>query len=192
MLSLDQLRQQLERHEPQPLPDVPNANHAAVACILRERQELEVLLIRRTEMPGDPWSGHMAFPGGRQEPEDPDLLATAMRETREEVGVELDSEGELIGRLDDLQAMAGGLPVNLIIRPYVFALEEAAPLVLNTEVAEALWAPLGPLADGAADTTRPYRFQGTTLQLPGYRVGPHVVWGLTYRMLRSLFDVVGP
>jgi hypothetical protein len=99
----------------------------------------------------------------------------------------LAAQAELLGRLDDLQAMAGGHSINLIIRPFVFWLRKASPLTLNEEVAEALWAPLAPLASGDADTIRPYRFQGQTLDLPAYRVGPHVVWGLTYRMLRSLF-----
>lgn len=166
-------------------------SHAAVACILRNPEALEVLLIRRTEVPGDPWSGHMAFPGGRMEPGDPDLLATAVRETREEVGIDLETSAELLGHLDDLQAMAKGQPVDLIIRPFVFWLDHPSLLTPNDEVAEALWSPLDPLVQGKADTTRPYPFRGQTLDLPAYAVGPHIVWGLTYRMLRSLFALVG-
>src|SRR5215471_21768996 len=78
---------------------------AAVAAILRDREgEAEVLLIRRAQKTGDPWSGHMAFPGGRQDPSDLDLLHTAVRETQEEVGLELSPGRNLIGRLDDLPA----------------------------------------------------------------------------------------
>ena len=83
--------------------------------------------------------------------------------------------------------MAGGHAINLIIRPFVFWLREPSPLTRNDEVAETLWTPLVPLASGQADTVRPYPFRRQTLDLPAYRVGPHIVWGLTYRMLRSLF-----
>src|SRR5689334_10230467 len=82
---------------------------AAVAAVLRDRGgEAEVLLIRRAQKETDPWSGHMAFPGGRQDPSDRDLLHTAVRETEEEVGLELRPEEHLIGRLDDLAAVARG------------------------------------------------------------------------------------
>ena len=82
---------------------------AAVATILREGLEgPEVLLIRRAENPRDPWSGHMAFPGGREAPEDRDLLATAVRETHEEVGLDLQRSAHLLGRLDALPAVARG------------------------------------------------------------------------------------
>src|SRR5262245_34151321 len=72
---------------------------AAVAAILLPRDDtFEILLIRRAERPTDLWSGHMAFPGGRRSPEDRDLLATAVRETEEEVGLDLARHGELVGR----------------------------------------------------------------------------------------------
>ncbi|MBW2524101.1 MAG: CoA pyrophosphatase [Deltaproteobacteria bacterium] len=189
MISLRDVERQLEGYTAQPMPDRDDASRAAVACILREEGTTEVLLIRRTEVPGDPWSGHMAFPGGRMEPEDERLLDTAVRETCEEVGVDLSRQAKLLGRLDDLQAMAKGQPVDLVVRPFVFWLCDSRRLTLNEEVAEAFWAPLAPLVSGAADTVRPYRFGEQTLDLPAYQVGRHVVWGLTYRMLRSLFAV---
>ena len=91
------------------------------------------------------------------------------------VGLDLDARGELLGRLDDLQAMAGGHRSNLVIRRFEFWLDADHPLTLNEEVAKALWAPLAPLADGRADTVRPYSFEGRTLSLPAFQVGPHVV-----------------
>lgn len=163
---------------------------AAVAAILRQRgRGTEVLFIRRAERPGDPWSGHMAFPGGRASEHDPDLLATAIRETREEVGLDLQGS-EVLGQLDDLPAISKFRPTGLVITPFVFAVEEAPPLALNHEVAEAVWAPLEPLASGASATTFAYELQGQTLSLPALRVGPHIVWGLTYRMLQMLFDAL--
>src|SRR4051812_23466320 len=94
---------------------------AAVAIILREHEGgLEALFIRRADHPLDPWSGQMAFPGGRQDPEDADLLATALRETVEEVGIDLAAAGELLGTLDEVRAMARMRPMDLVIAPYVF------------------------------------------------------------------------
>jgi len=152
----------------------------------------EVLLIRRAEHPSDPWSGHMAFPGGRQAAEDPTLLHTAMRETREEVGLDLSSQAERIGQLDDLQAIARGKPQETVIRPFVFEVHRQSPIrVDEKEVAEALWTPLLPLYRGEVDTVRPYQWQGTQIDFPAYDVGGRVVWGLTYQMLRSFFRILG-
>jgi 8-oxo-dGTP pyrophosphatase MutT (NUDIX family) len=165
-------------------------SEAAVAMILRFARQPEVLLIRRSEQSGDPWSGHMALPGGRREPADPSCLETAIRETREEVGIELAHQGELLGRLDDVTAIARGRPLDLVIVPFVFVLREAVTLTPSGEVDQALWADLEPLAAGRAAGTRPYVYQGQTLELPAFRVGPHLVWGLTYHMLTMLFALL--
>ncbi|MDH4283242.1 MAG: CoA pyrophosphatase [Myxococcales bacterium] len=166
---------------------------AAVAMLLRDGSAgPEVLLIRRAEHPSDPWSGHMAFPGGRQAAQDPTLLHTAMRETREEVGLDLSSQAERIGQLDDLQAIARGKPQETVIRPFVFEVHRQSPIQVDEkEVAEALWTPLLPLYRGEVDTVRPYQWQGTQIDFPAYDVGGRVVWGLTYQMLRSFFRILG-
>jgi 8-oxo-dGTP pyrophosphatase MutT (NUDIX family) len=164
------------------------AKRAAVATILRDGEHgPEVLLIRRAEHPMDPWSGHMAFPGGREAPHDPDLLATAVRETREEVGLDLERCAVLMARLDALPAIARGRRVGLTIVPFVFELTTAASLSPNYEVAEWLWTPLERLFSGAAATTMPYEFEGQRLALPAYDVRGRIVWGLTHRMLETLF-----
>lgn len=166
---------------------------AAVAMLLRDGPSgPEVLFIRRAEHPRDPWSGHMAFPGGRQHAEDPTLLHTAIRETREEVGLDLSREAEHIGRLDDLQAIARGKPQETVIRPFVFEVNRESRIrVDEREVAEALWAPLLPLYRGEVDTVRPYDWHGTRIEFPAYDVEGRVVWGLTYQMLRSFFRILG-
>jgi 8-oxo-dGTP pyrophosphatase MutT (NUDIX family) len=164
------------------------SKRAAVATILRSRPDgPEVLLIRRAENPQDPWSGHMAFPGGREAPQDPDLLATAIRETLEEIGLDLHRSAHLLGRLDALPAVARGRRVGLTIAPFVFELTEDAPLEPNYEVAEWIWAPLDPLLRGALATTMPYEFEGQRLSLPAHDVQGRLVWGLTHRMLETLF-----
>lgn len=192
MITPADLRARFDAHEPQRLTVTEHTRFAAVAVVLRVIERApQVLLIRRAEHPRDHWSGHMAFPGGRQDPEDPTTLHTAIRETREEVAVDLASSAELVGRLDDIQAISKGRPRDMLIVPYVFALtREVTPVPDPTEVAQLVWADLLPMLRGEVDTVRPYVMGGKQLELPGYRVGENVVWGLTYRMLELLFDVI--
>lgn len=175
------------------LPEVPSPSgrRAAVAAVLRERREgPELLFIRRAEHPNDPWSGHMAFPGGREEPSDPDLLATAVRETREEVALDLARSARLLGRLDELPAVARGRRTGLTIAPYVFELTEETSLLGNYEVAEIVWAPLAPLFRGERATTFSYEIGGQRMDLPAHDLGGRLVWGLTHRMLEGLFQLL--
>jgi 8-oxo-dGTP pyrophosphatase MutT (NUDIX family) len=163
---------------------------AAVALILRNSTlGPELLFIRRAEHPNDPWSGHMAFPGGREEPSDESLLQTAIRETREELALDLETSARLIGRLDELPAVARGKRTGLMITPYVFELLEGVPVTWtgNYEVAEVLWTRVEPLFLGARATKYAYELAGNRLELPAHDVEGRVVWGLTHRMLEMLF-----
>lgn len=191
VLGLPDVRTVLEKRAARELAE--HDKWAAVAMLLRDGSAgPEVLFIRRAEHPRDPWSGHMAFPGGRQHEEDASLLDTAIRETREEVGLDLASEAEHIGQLDDLQAIARGKPQETVIRPFVFEVRRESPILTDQkEVAEALWTPLLPLYRGEADTIRPYQWHGTQIDFPAYDVDGRVVWGLTYQMLRSFFRILG-
>jgi len=192
VLAEDRLRATLARLRPRSVRHQDELRYAAVATVIRYRgsKDPEVLLIRRSEHPDDPWSGHMAFPGGRREPTDPSLHHTAVRETAEEVGVDLGREAEPLGRLHDVEAIAKAKRIGLIIAPYVFLLRgEVTFEVDRSEVAEALWAPLRPMAEGALDAPFPYVYEGRELSLPSYRLDEHrIVWGLTHRMLAMLFD----
>jgi 8-oxo-dGTP pyrophosphatase MutT (NUDIX family) len=175
------------------VPEAPNPStrRAAVAAILRAGSDgPELLFIRRAEHPNDPWSGHMAFPGGREEPSDIDLLATAVRETREEIALDLERSADFIGRLDELPAVARGRRTGLTIAPYVFALTGQVQLAGNYEVAEIVWAPLEPLFRGELATTFPYEIGGQRMELPAHDVGGRMVWGLTHRMLEGLFQLL--
>ncbi len=190
-IDLSRVRSALALHRAALLGDAHGERRAAVAAVLRDQGAgTEVLLIRRASREGDPWSGHMALPGGRQQGEDRDLLHTAIRETQEEVGLDLSLAAELVGRLDDLPAMARGRPAGLIIAPFVFELYGTPALTTNAEVEEALWAPLTPLAKGALDSTLPYELDGRKLTLPAWDVDGRIVWGLTHRILSTLFEVV--
>lgn len=173
------------------LPRNEHTRTAAVAAIVRDSgDDAEVLLIRRAEHPNDPWSGQMAFPGGRNEPRDVDLLATALRETSEEIGVDLLEVARPLGHLDEVEATVRGRMTGLIVRPYVFQMRADADLRVreNYEVAEVVWGRLGPMLRGETKSTIHYTGQGYDVTLPAYDVDGRTVWGLTYQMLHSLFD----
>lgn len=180
---------------PAPHDDAATDARAAVSIVLREPSpgdEVDILFIRRSERPHDPWSGHVAFPGGRHDLGDASMLATALRETHEEVGLRLDEHGALLARLPDMPARARGKRVGLTISPFVFALSDpAAPLVLDPrEVADVVWMPLAALARGEGRGTHAFEYGNERYELPSLAVGPYVLWGLTYAMLQTLLSVL--
>ncbi|HEX4933044.1 MAG TPA: CoA pyrophosphatase [Gemmatimonadaceae bacterium] len=164
---------------------------AAVALTLRPASAgLDLLLIRRAERAGDPWSGQIALPGGRWSPNDESLLHTALRETWEETGVDLAATGVILGTLDELRPRTATLP-PIIVTPVVVALDEPVSLRLSDEVAEAFWVPLDLLQ--APETTRESQVQvrGATWKVPSFVLREHVVWGMTERILRQLLSRLG-
>lgn len=173
-------------------PETRLALEAAVAVVLRGTtlEDAEVLLMRRARRAGDPWSGDMAFPGGRRAPDDIDLWATAIRETREEVGLELVG-ARTLGRLSQVVTFAP-LRKNLrpmLVSPFVFALDDAArepSLTVGPEVAATRWVPLADIDRADTRTTRPWRVFGLTVRAPAWKLGEDVVWGLTHQMLARL------
>lgn len=167
---------------------------AAVAIVLRvgegERNgELELVLIRRAERLSDPWSGQMGLPGGRWETQDGPLWRTAVRETQEEIGLDLD-QAELLGCLAPIPAQARGRRLPISICPFVFAYSGNTEFTLDEEVSEALWAPLEPLRTNTWATVMRYEVGGAERLLPAWDVGGRIVWGLTYAMLSTLFRSV--
>lgn len=170
----------------------PEGKWAAVALLLRDGPEgPELFFIRRAEHPKDPWSGHVAFPGGRKDPEDASLLATAIRETAEEVGLVLRSEQVLV-RLPEVDASLRSKR-TLTVAPFVFHLREAQDPKPNDEVATTLWVPLSVLVRdrGKASFTFTYGNQSFDAPCIYLEPGNHRLWGLSYRMLEHLLDVLG-
>lgn len=167
--------------------------HAAVAIVFREGvRSVEVLLIERAVREGDPWSGHMAFPGGRLERRDGSSLSTARRETFEEVGIEL-ANAEYLGRLDDIIGNPRTSP-TLVVAAHAFFLTENQKIQLAPqEVQEAFWFPLADMLE----ESRSVEYTISHLpeaRYPGILVGipdRHVIWGLTYRFLENLLNVLG-
>lgn len=170
----------------------PAASRAAVALILREAASgLELLFIRRAEHEGDPWSGQMGFPGGRAEPDEADLWSTAVRETAEEIDLHLEAAGQLLGELDEVRAMARMRPMDLTIRPFVFALREPeVDLRPSAEVTSLHWIPLDEIRGPRWRGTLDYDQQGTTLHFPCLRYDGLVIWGLTYRMFTNFNELL--
>jgi 8-oxo-dGTP pyrophosphatase MutT (NUDIX family) len=185
------VRERLRDHRPALVEGAAYAR-AAVAIVLRDgHQGAEFVVIHRAHRRGDPWSGHMALPGGRRDAADPSLPATAVRETREEVGIDLAQHGELLGALDDLQAIGGGRPVDLIITPFVYALTAAVTLTPNQhEVQSALWVPLASLRHGEAGGTYRQQQFGNQMGYPAFVYQGYTIWGLTHRILTSLLDIL--
>jgi 8-oxo-dGTP pyrophosphatase MutT (NUDIX family) len=189
MITIEHVRRCLAGHQPETI-DAGERSRAAVALVLRAQgPDLGVLLIRRAEVEGDRWSGHIAFPGGRCGVEDASPRQTAERETLEEVGLDL-RRAEYLGRLDDL----AGSMAAIVVSAFVYAVREAPPLLPSSEVEQACWLPLARLFEAERHVRRRYSYHGLEVMLPAIRVlegeGP-VLWGLTYRFLEIFLQLVG-
>jgi len=172
--------------------DIPDPmRRAAVAVILRlgGAGALELLLIKRAEFAGDPWSGHVALPGGRRENTDVSATATAIRETMEETAIDLMRDGRLIGALDELQPATPALP-PIVIAPFVFVAGSDVRIQPSREVADAFWVPLAALAD--PDSVREIELQllTGTRRVRSFGYGAHEIWGLTERILSRLLETL--
>lgn len=190
MPDLTLIRGRLRDHAPLEIGDDEAANRAAVAMVLHDAPAgPSVLFIERARREGDPWSGHMAFPGGRMDATDATPQAAAERETFEEVGLSLEG-AELIGRLDDKRGNPRAHP-TLVISAFVYRVadDRAPALTPNYEVASAFWFPVAQLLAREHQAI----YAAHELEFPGIRVGEerHVVWGLTYSFLESFFDTIG-
>jgi 8-oxo-dGTP pyrophosphatase MutT (NUDIX family) len=158
--------------------DDPSRRQAAVALLFVPDPD-RLLLIRRAEREGDPWSGHMALPGGRREPADQSLVETAIRETWEETGVRL---GPPAAALDDHAPLTPVLP-PILVRPFAFLLDHEPPVTPSVEVAASAWVPLEVLADPAAFRPTELQVRGARHRVSGYHLDAGVLWGMTERIL---------
>jgi len=171
-------------------PGDPSPRRAAVALVLRVRETgPELLLVERAEYPGDPWSGHVALPGGRQEPGDASLWHTAARETWEETGLDLLAHGGPLGTLDELSPRTPVLP-PIVVRPYVAAAVADEPLTLSGELAAAFWVPLAHFTAPGVSAERVVRVRGAELAVPSFAYEAHTVWGMTERILRQFLALL--
>ena len=164
---------------------------AAVAAVVRASlAQTEILFIERADHPLDPWSGHMAFPGGRLEAGDASGLSAAIRETREELSLDLERDASLLGALPPVRTHLSHGPGPLWVAPFAFEVHGDPPLHPNAEVKEAVWVPLSFLLDRANRGSFVWTGRGVPLPMPCYRYRGRVIWGLTLRMLDDLLDAL--
>ena len=189
MTSLEDIRRRFSEHLPK-LHSRDAKIRASVAVVLCPANgDVHVLLIERAESEGDRWSGHIAFPGGRVDPADSSPRHAAERETREETGVDL-SRGEYLGRLDDLT----GAVESILVSAFVYAASDPGPLVLNAEVKQAFWMPLSEICAPDRHVERSFTYADREIDVPAIRVlerGETVLWGISYRFLELLLQVIG-
>lgn len=141
--------------------------------------------MKRVERADDPWSGHISLPGGRVDPRDPDLLATAIRETQEELGIDL-AGARVLGSLPALSPFTSG-PAGVEVTPFVFVTNAPVEPQPGPEAQCAFWLPIELAASGALDET--YTYPGTTRTFPSWRYENYTIWGLTWRILGDLLAV---
>ena len=172
-----------------PPPPDPDFLQTAVSLVIRANAHLDLLLIKRARSERDPWSGHMALPGGRRDPGDESLFHTAVRETFEETGLDLSAGGIHLGRLDDVVPGSVRLP-KLTISPFVFGVpEEATAYVASREVDQVHWVTLDELRAPETHTEVDIPLPGGTRSFPCYSVAGEIVWGLTYRILTQFLEL---
>lgn len=164
---------------------------AAVMLILKQENDgYSILFIKRPESSEDVFSGHMAFPGGNMKEEDGNKLRTAVRETFEETGIDLNEDGRIIGELDDFY------PVNpranhYVVTPFVALLTEYTGINPNEEVAEAVWIPLLHLKDEKALEIRTVEKNKLNVKDYFFRYKDYVIWGMTGRILYKFLSLAG-
>ena len=201
MLTIDDIRTALEKRAHEPAEFRAHYTQAAVAMILAEgessgqngrKSELEVCFIRRAERNGDPWSGQVAFPGGRAGPEDPDAHAVAERETLEEIGLTLVANHR-VGPLPIRPIDRADLREAMTLSPFVYYVDQetknTAFAKIPEEVAHVFWVPITHLFDETAVTELEYPIAETWSTFPGILFGEHVIWGLTLRVLDSFAEI---
>jgi len=188
MVSLDDIRVSLRSHTPV-LSASPDRGRAAVAALLRNAgSSVDLLFIERASHDDDPWSGHIAFPGGKVDDSDSGPRAAAERECLEELGLDL-STAEHLGQLDDVT----GHTLPVCVSGFVYAADSLASFDLNSEVKQAFWFPLNSLADPNRLQHRDYHYRDVSQTHPTVDLlgGPPYLWGITYRFVKQFLDLLG-
>ncbi|HEY7407371.1 MAG TPA: CoA pyrophosphatase [Gemmatimonadaceae bacterium] len=183
----------MARRPPALIPPDDAARRAAVALLVRldetrEQPTPQLLMIKRATFEGDPWSGHVALPGGRREPADPSLERTVVRETWEETAIDLERDGRLLGCLDELAPRTPVLP-PIIITPFVGLVRFDVDIVASPEVAEWFWVDLAALRDPDVSREVVLELASGPRAVMSFQHGAHTIWGLTERILRQFLSL---
>ncbi|MCH1445512.1 MAG: CoA pyrophosphatase [Luminiphilus sp.] len=172
----------------EPLP----SKRAAVAISLRLGVSgPEMLMIQRAVREGDPWSGHMGFPGGRKDASDATDVACAKRETLEEIGFDLDTHGELICQLSDVNTGWRADRPEMLVAPFIFKVDSTPDFDLNHEVDDTLWVPLSFLLDDANRSRHQWDWRGEVLESDAFTYDNRLIWGLSLMMIDELLEIIG-
>ena len=161
---------------------------ASVLLIFQKNPQWEILMIKRVEKEGDPWSGHYAFPGGMRSREDQDQFETALRESHEEVNFNYDEiPHQFLGKLDQLQIHKNGKPIPFLIHPFVVFLEEPFEVIPEvSEVQDYFWFSLEEIIKKENLHNKEFEFLNSTWELPCISIEEHTVWGISYMILFDL------
>ncbi len=169
--------------------EIERIKQAAVTVLLRENLATpEILMIKRAEQIGDPWSGHLALPGGRADATDTDLIHTAAREMFEEVGISLDQEKNFIGQLPQIFPANSLLP-KIEITPLIAVAPEEFSLQPNREVAVAFWMPIKELQATGKSATYRYQHGAVINKFPAYPSPHGEIWGITMKILSDFLEI---
>jgi 8-oxo-dGTP pyrophosphatase MutT (NUDIX family) len=171
----------------EPLP----SKRAAVAISVRSGVSgPEILMIQRAVRQGDPWSGHMGFPGGRKDESDASDMACAKRETREEIGFDLDIYGELVCQLSDVNTGWRADRPEMLVAPFVFKVGSTPVFELNHEVDDTLWIPLSFLLNDANRSRHQWDWRGEVLESDAFTFDDRLIWGLSLMMIDELLQII--
>jgi 8-oxo-dGTP pyrophosphatase MutT (NUDIX family) len=190
---IEALVRAMARRPPSRVEPEDVARRAAVALLVRldetrEPAAPQLLMIKRATFEGDPWSGHVALPGGRREPADPTLERTVVRETWEETAIDLERDGRLLGCLDELEPRTPVLP-PIIITPFVGLVRFDVDIVASPEVAEWFWVDVAALRDPEVSREVVLELATGPRAVMSFQHGEHTIWGLTERILRQFLSL---
>lgn len=193
LLSISAIATKLKNYRPEIIDSITAPIRAGVGIIIRSGSSgAELLFIKRAEHPADPWSGHIAFPGGRfDQTQDQNIADTVLREVSEEINVSLQQSCRYLGRTDDIRAVGRGKLLPMAISVLVYETNQELEPRLNAEVVCVFWVPLAELIADYNVTLKTYTFEGNQYELPAIKYNGQIIWGLTLRMLLNLFDILG-
>lgn len=173
-----------------PVDPVPSKRAAVAISVRSGVSGPEILMIQRAVRQGDPWSGHMGFPGGRKDESDASDMACAKRETREEIGFDLDIYGELVCQLSDVNTGWRADRPEMLVAPFVFKVDSTPVFELNHEVDDTLWVPLSFLLNDANRSRHQWDWRGEVLESDAFTFDDRLIWGLSLMMIDELLHII--
>ena len=193
---LEAFSERLQAHRARRLPGRHWVVRCGVVLLIAERgpgadATPALLMMRRAERAGDPWSGQVSFPGGRVQPDDADTRAAALRELSEETGLRPDASFMPVGRLSDLLTREHGRHRPMVVTPYVYRVPRALAVAPSEEAARLWWEPLATLVDPERQRSQVWRVAGLPLPFPAIEVGGARLWGLSLMMVKELVRAAG-